>query len=146
MYRSDVLVPTSRHTVFTNGFSVHAYLETFFQTAVLTTVSLFSGHFAGAVSGAAVHSSIAYGTFEEAFASFAGDDAVVEAGGAVAADQACFYFFVASYRISAQTITFPLPNMRLRLVRLMLSHQTRHMGQAQIRQTWKTIHEILRRR
>ena len=59
------------------------------------------------------------------------------------------YFFSqirTSYRISAQTITFPLPNMRLRLVRLMLSHQPRHMGQAQIRQTWKTIHEILRRR
>lgn len=74
------------HTHFT--FAVHPHLQTLEQAAVLAAVALLPRHLAVLVTAAAVHALITDTAFEEALAAFTGDDAIVQACGAISTDKA----------------------------------------------------------
>ena len=69
-------------------FAVHAHLQTLEKAAVLAAVALLARHLAVLVSAAAVDALVADAPLEEALAALAGDDAVVQARGAVTTDEA----------------------------------------------------------
>lgn len=69
-------------------FAVHPHLQTLEQAAVLAAVALLARHLAVLVAAAAVHTLVPDAALEEALAALAGDDAIVQACGAVSTDKA----------------------------------------------------------
>ena len=74
------------HSAELDSVSGHAKSEALLQSAGLAAIAIGSVDDAVSCAGAVVASVVLLRSAEEAFAAFAGDDAVVDAGGAVAAD------------------------------------------------------------
>lgn len=69
-------------------FAVHPHLQTLEEAAVLAAVALLPRHLAVLVPAAAVDALVADAALEEALAALAGNDAIVQACGAVSTDKA----------------------------------------------------------
>lgn len=79
-------ISVARRAHFT--FAVHPHLQALEQAAVLAAVALLARHLAVLVAAAAVHALVADAPLEEAFATLTGDDAIVQACGAIPTDKA----------------------------------------------------------
>lgn len=87
------IVCSRKHFNLTGGFcghtfAVHPHLQTLEQAAVLAAIALLARHLTVLVPVAAVHALVADAPLEEALAALTGDDAIVQACGAVSTDKA----------------------------------------------------------
>lgn len=66
---------------------VHPHLEAFEQAAVLAPVPLLPRHDTVLVTAAPIHPLVANAALEKPFAALTGDDSIMQAGGAVPANE-----------------------------------------------------------
>ncbi len=81
-------IASTRHAILPHRRQHHSLAEALLKATVLTAVSLLLRNQTLPVGDAGVHALVLHRPLEEALATLAGDDAVVEAGGAVFADHA----------------------------------------------------------
>lgn len=73
-------VASARHSIFPHRLQHHALLDALFEPTILTPIALGFCNFARAIGHTSVHASILHGSFEESFAAFARDNAVMQPG------------------------------------------------------------------
>lgn len=72
----------------------HAFLETFLEAAVLTTIALGFVNLTVSISDARVNSFVLNGSLEETFTSFAGYDTIMKTSSTIFAYHTGQYFFI----------------------------------------------------